>query len=104
MGITEFGCERGVERRADRTQLGWPCPMQPWRADLSAVPVPARPIHGCGDRVVPASHGHRLLELLPNGDLWLRPRDGHFSILDASALAMDWLRNFASRSVAMLSA
>jgi hypothetical protein len=25
-------------------------------------------------------------------ELWLRPRDGHISILSAVPLAMDWLR------------
>jgi pimeloyl-ACP methyl ester carboxylesterase len=69
--------------------------VQPWRADLSAVTVPVLLVHGGDDRVVPVSHGHRLLELLPNSELWLRPRDGHISILDGSALAMDWLRERA---------
>lgn len=66
--------------------------VQPWRADLSAVTVPVLLVHGGDDRVVPVSHGHRLLELLPNAELWLHPRAGHISILDSSALAMDWLR------------
>jgi len=27
-----------------------------------------------------------------SSELWLRPRDGHISILGASPVAMDWLR------------
>lgn len=65
--------------------------VQSWGADLSTVTTPVLLVHGGGDRVVPVSHGHRLLERLPKAELWLRPRDGHISILDASALAMDWL-------------
>ena len=29
---------------------------------------------------------------LPHPELWLRPRDGHVSVLDAVPVAMDWLR------------
>jgi pimeloyl-ACP methyl ester carboxylesterase len=69
--------------------------VQPWNADLSAVTCPVLLVHGRDDRVVPASHSRRLLELLPNAELWLRPRDGHISILDASVRAIDWLRERA---------
>ena len=27
----------------------------------------------------------------PTAELWLRPRDGHISVLDACPVAMDWL-------------
>jgi hypothetical protein len=31
------------------------------------------------------------MRLCPKPELWLRPRDGHVSILDACPLALDWL-------------
>ena len=34
----------------------------------------------------------RFLSRCPNPELWLRPNDGHVSILDACPLAMDWLK------------
>ena len=49
--------------------------------------------HGGEDRVNPLSHAHYMLDRLPNAELWLRPRDGHVSILDAVSLAMEWLRD-----------
>jgi pimeloyl-ACP methyl ester carboxylesterase len=49
---------------------------QSWGADLSTVTTPVLLVHGGGDRVVPVSHGHRLLERLPKAELWLRERAG----------------------------
>jgi len=65
--------------------------VQPWGADLATVTSPVLLVHGGDDRVIPISHGYRLLKLLPDAELWQRPHDGHISILDASALAMHWL-------------
>jgi hypothetical protein len=33
--------------------------------------------------------------VVPDAELWLRPNDGHISILDTSSLAIDWLRERA---------
>ena len=66
--------------------------VAPWGAGLSALQVPVLLMHGGADRVVPVSHADHLLGTLPDAELWLRPRDGHISILDASTLAIDWLR------------
>ena len=66
--------------------------VAPWGSGLGELAVPVLLAHGGDDRVVPVSHAHHLAELLPDTELWLRPRDGHISILDTSALAMDWLR------------
>ena len=65
--------------------------VAPWGGGLTDLDVPVLLAQGGDDRVVPVSHAHRLLELLPDAELWLRPRDGHISILDTSALAIDWL-------------
>jgi len=69
--------------------------VAPWGAGLSELRVPVLLAHGGDDRVVPVSHAHHLLGVLPEAELWLRPRDGHISILDTSTLAIDWLRERA---------
>ena len=69
--------------------------VKPWGVDLSGVRIPVLLAHGGDDRIVPPSHSQWLLEHLPEAELWTRPRDGHVSILNASILAMDWLRQQA---------
>ena len=66
--------------------------VKPWGVDLSRIQIPVLLAHGGDDRIVPPSHSQWLLEHLPDAELWTRPRDGHVSILNASILAMDWLR------------
>lgn len=65
---------------------------QPWGFELDQVQAPVLLVQGGRDRVVPAAHAEWQLAKLPNAELWLRPRAGHVSILDAVPLAMDWLR------------
>ena len=48
-------------------------------------------VQGGEDRVIPPAHADALLRALPNAELWLRPRDGHVSVLHACPVAMDWL-------------
>ena len=64
-----------------------------WGFELDDIRAPVLLAHGGEDRVVPPAHARYLLDRLPNAELWLRPRDGHVSILDAIPLAMDWLLN-----------
>jgi pimeloyl-ACP methyl ester carboxylesterase len=63
----------------------------PWGFDLSAVTAPVLLVQGGEDRVIPPAHADRLLPRLRRAELWLRPGDGHVSVLDACAPAMDWL-------------
>lgn len=63
-----------------------PCGFEPGDVD-----VPVLLCHGGEDRVVPPSHAEWLLRRCPRAELWLRPRDGHVSVLDAVPVAMDWL-------------
>jgi pimeloyl-ACP methyl ester carboxylesterase len=63
----------------------------PWGADPAAIGVPTLLVQGGDDRVVPVGHAHRLLSLIPTAELWLRPRDGHVSVLDAVPVALDWI-------------
>jgi pimeloyl-ACP methyl ester carboxylesterase len=62
-----------------------------WDVDLGAIASPVLLVQGGADRMIPASHGESLLGQIPTAELWLRPRDGHVSVLDASAVAFDWL-------------
>jgi pimeloyl-ACP methyl ester carboxylesterase len=63
----------------------------PWGVDLRLVPCPVIVVQGEDDRVVPASHARWLVGRLPAAELWLRPGDGHVSVLRAVPEAMDWL-------------
>ena len=63
----------------------------PWGFEPGDVDVPVLVVHGGEDRMVPATHAHALIRRLPRPELWLRPRDGHVSVLAALPLAMDWL-------------
>jgi pimeloyl-ACP methyl ester carboxylesterase len=64
---------------------------RPWGVDLGDVRVPVLVVQGGDDRVVPRAHGEWLLDSLPDGELWLHPRDGHISVLGALPTALDWL-------------
>ena len=69
-----------------------------WGFDPADVVAPALFQHGGRDRVVPAAHRAWLARRCPSAELWLRPDDGHISILNQSAAAMGWLREKADRS------
>ena len=68
--------------------------VTPWGFDPGAITVPVLLAQGGEDRVIPPSHAEWLLRRCPRAELWLRPRDGHVSILDACPVAMDWLVGF----------
>jgi pimeloyl-ACP methyl ester carboxylesterase len=64
--------------------------VRPWGFDLDTIDVPVLVVQGGEDRVVPPAHADRLLRAC-GSELWLRPRDGHVSVLAAVPLALDWL-------------
>ena len=66
--------------------------VRPWGFDLGAITSPVLLVQGGEDRVIPRSHADSLLAQIPSSELWLRPRDGHISVLDAIPVALDWLR------------
>ena len=70
--------------------------VKPWGFELAQVEAPVLVVQGGEDRVIPAAHAQLLLQGCPRAELWLRPRDGHVSILAAVPLAMDWLRIYAA--------
>lgn len=65
--------------------------VKPWGFEPPDITAPVLLVHGRDDRVVPSAHSDRLLHSLPNAELWVRPHDGHISVLDAVPVAMDWL-------------
>jgi pimeloyl-ACP methyl ester carboxylesterase len=62
-----------------------------WGFALASIEAPVLVVHGGEDRVVPVSHADQLVRSCPLSELWLRPRDGHVSVLNACPVAMDWL-------------
>jgi pimeloyl-ACP methyl ester carboxylesterase len=66
--------------------------VNPWGFRVEQVDAPVLVVQGGEDRVIPPSHADWLLRHCPRAELWLRPRDGHISVLAASPVAMDWLR------------
>lgn len=70
--------------------------VAPWGFDVAQVTAPTLLLHGESDRVVPSSHGRWLAQHCPPAELWLRPDDGHISVLSGSADAIAWLAEQAS--------
>lgn len=71
--------------------------VAPWGFDPTRVTAPLLLLHGGRDRVVPSSHGEWLARHCPSAELRLRPDDGHLSILDSAAAALEWLRERTPR-------
>lgn len=65
--------------------------VAPWGFDPAAITAPVLLLHGDADRVVPAAHSRWLAERIPSAELWLRPGDGHVSVLGAAPAALDWI-------------
>jgi pimeloyl-ACP methyl ester carboxylesterase len=66
--------------------------VAPWGFAPEQVTTPVLLVHGGRDRVVPSSHSQWLARRLPNAELWLRPEDGHISVLNSGVAALEWLR------------
>jgi pimeloyl-ACP methyl ester carboxylesterase len=66
--------------------------VAPWGFDPGQVRQPVLFLHGGQDRMVPSAHGEWLARHTRSAELWLRPDDGHVSVLDAGAAALGWLR------------
>jgi len=65
--------------------------VQPWGFDVTQVAAPTLVVHGGRDRMVPSSHAEYLARRIPSAELWLRPDDGHITVMDAGADALGWL-------------
>ena len=64
----------------------------PWGFDVAQAQAPVLLVQGGEDRVVPPAHADWVARHVPRPEVWLRPRDGHVSVLGAVPVAMDWLR------------
>jgi pimeloyl-ACP methyl ester carboxylesterase len=63
----------------------------PWGFDPASTRIPVLLVQGGRDKVIPPQHAHDLLAAIPSAQLWLRPQDGHVSVLRALGVALDWL-------------
>ena len=72
--------------------------VAPWGFDPGQVDAPVLFLHGGQDRVAPCSHGRWLARHTRSAELWLRPDDGHISVLNSGEAAMGWLRDRAGGS------
>jgi pimeloyl-ACP methyl ester carboxylesterase len=70
-----------------------------WGFEPASVRPPVLILHGGDDRVVPSSHGEWLARHCRSAELWLRPDDGHISVLRSGVAALDWLREHADRGL-----
>jgi pimeloyl-ACP methyl ester carboxylesterase len=65
--------------------------VAPWGFDPGRVGAPVLLLHGGQDRVAPSGHARWLAGRVPSAELWLRPGDGHISVLAAAEAAVGWL-------------
>jgi pimeloyl-ACP methyl ester carboxylesterase len=65
--------------------------VAPWGFDPARVRVPVLLVHGGQDRIAPSAHARWLASRIPSAELWLRPDDGHISVLQSAEAAVGWL-------------
>jgi pimeloyl-ACP methyl ester carboxylesterase len=65
--------------------------VNPWGFEVADIQAPVLVVQGGQDRVIPPAHGQWLFGNCRFGQLWLRPGDGHISVLDAVPVCLDWL-------------
>lgn len=69
--------------------------VRPWGFDPASTAAPVLIVQGGQDRVVPRAHGAWFARHLRSSAFWLRPLDGHISVLREAVSAMDWLTEHA---------
>lgn len=72
--------------------------VAPWGFDTSEIRAPVLFLHGGQDRIAPSSHAKWLARHTPSSELWMRPDDGHISVLHSATPALDWLREHSNPS------
>jgi pimeloyl-ACP methyl ester carboxylesterase len=65
--------------------------VAPWGFDPGQVRPPVLILHGGQDRIAPSAHGEWLARHMRTAERWLRPHDGHISVLSAGVASLDWL-------------
>jgi hypothetical protein len=48
-------------------------------------------VHGGQDHIVPSTHAQWLARCCRSAELRLRPDEGHVTVLNSSAAALDWI-------------
>ena len=71
--------------------------VAPWGFGPAEIKVPTLLLHGRRDRIVPSSHSVWLEQHIPTAELRLLPNEGHISVLNGGASALDWLVEKRSR-------
>jgi pimeloyl-ACP methyl ester carboxylesterase len=90
-----------VVRRAQESGPGAPIDddlagVTPWGFEPADITVPVLIAHGGLDRMVPSAHARWLARRIPSAELWLRPDDGHITVLRCAEAALEWLLAKAS--------
>jgi pimeloyl-ACP methyl ester carboxylesterase len=62
-----------------------------WGFDPRQIAPRVLLLHGGQDRIAPSSHDEWLARRIRSAELWLRPDDGHISVLRHGEAALDWL-------------
>jgi pimeloyl-ACP methyl ester carboxylesterase len=65
--------------------------VAPWGFHCGEMRVPVLILQGGQDRIAPSSHGKWLARQIRSAEVWLRPDDGHISVLSSGVAAMAWL-------------
>ena len=73
--------------------------VAPWGFKPEHVTRPVLLLHGEQDRIAPSSHSRWLARHCASATLRLYPDDGHISVLNSSASALDWLIHAAQEAI-----
>ena len=83
----------------------FPAPRQRWidalaseEADIARIQAPALVIHGREDRILPYSNSVRLFELIPDSQLHLFGKCGHWTQIEHAARFGKLLNDFFAES------
>ena len=71
--------------------------VAPWGFGPAQITPPVLLVHGGQDRIAPSPHSAWLARQCRRAQLWLRPDDGHISVLACAPAALDWLAEQAGR-------
>lgn len=71
-----------------------------WGFRPEQVLAPTLLVHGGRDGIVPPAHSRWLAERCPSSELWLKPDDGHISVLTSAPDALRWLVDNAKTTAA----
>jgi pimeloyl-ACP methyl ester carboxylesterase len=72
--------------------------VSPWGFDVGQIHAPVLLVQGGQDRIAPHAHAGWLTRHIRSAELWLRPDDGHISVLGSGPKALEWLRETARQS------